>query len=121
GSRKRSHPQRPTECRSSRQPRPSPETHRNRHENGRENVLAAEERGGTRISKGKRNSVFGVGFIRVHPRSSAFIRGHSAALKVGRTPSSTLTLDGVLEKFAELLRCEAGILNDSAHRKRVHG
>ena len=68
-----------------------------------------------------------------YPRSSVAIRGHSAALKVGRTPSSardplvallrlssTLTLDGVLEKFAELLRCEAGILNDSAHRKRVH-
>ena len=71
------------------------------------------------------------------PASSAFIRGHIPAIwppiilvgrmntdktiKVGRTPSSTLTLDGVLEKFAELLRCEAGILNDSAHRKRVHG
>jgi hypothetical protein len=62
------------------------------------------------------------------PASSAFIRGHIPAIwppiilvgrmntgktiKVGRTPSSTLTLDGVLEKFAELLRCEAGILND---------
>jgi hypothetical protein len=54
--------------------------------------------------------------------------------KVGRTPSSardplvallrlssTLTLDGMLEKFAESPRCEAGILDNSAHRKRVHG